>query len=115
MLKSYPSQRPTVAQLLQDTYVKTCLRGCETRLIDGSFRQKRQREREQRSLLGRTTCGTGSDTGNVSTSEPPPNLVCPITQELLRHPVSTPYGHTFERKVRLSLKVDTQLLDSMVD
>ena len=30
-------------------------------------------------------------------SEHPAYLVCPITQELLVDPVTTPHGHTFER------------------
>ncbi|KAJ3432366.1 ring-type e3 ubiquitin transferase [Anaeramoeba flamelloides] len=30
--------------------------------------------------------------------EPPEDFLCPITHELFRDPVSTPYGHTFEKE-----------------
>ncbi|KAJ6242232.1 ring-type e3 ubiquitin transferase [Anaeramoeba flamelloides] len=34
----------------------------------------------------------------TDSEEPPEDFLCPITQELFREPVNTPYGHTFEKE-----------------
>ncbi|KAJ3441729.1 ring-type e3 ubiquitin transferase [Anaeramoeba flamelloides] len=38
------------------------------------------------------------DEEKTDSEEPPEDFLCPITQELFREPVNTPYGHTFEKE-----------------
>eukprot|EP00357_Protocruzia_adherens_P028825 CAMPEP_0115007046 /NCGR_PEP_ID=MMETSP0216-20121206/20903_1 /TAXON_ID=223996 /ORGANISM="Protocruzia adherens, Strain Boccale" /LENGTH=172 /DNA_ID=CAMNT_0002373827 /DNA_START=38 /DNA_END=556 /DNA_ORIENTATION=+ len=42
--------------------------------------------------------GKYADIKNFDTADIPNGFVCPITQQIMRDPVMTPYGHTYERE-----------------